>query len=131
MKTLCGWERLAVALSALWVSGIFLFTAYEYQAVISGDSPIKFVVLRDAKTQEEFGGLSVSEVKELGELALKKSLSPEGEPGDAEEAKLHLAASPEPVLRYSKMSVWIVVPVVCFWAFFIGVRWVAAGFRGA
>lgn len=80
MKILSGWQRLGIALTVLLVSGIFLFTAYEYQEVSSGDGPRKFVILRDTKIQREFGGLSIGEVKELGELTLKKSLSSAAEP---------------------------------------------------
>lgn len=129
MKTLDGWQRLGLMLTVLWLSGIAMFTAYEWRAVSSGDSPTVFVVLRDAKTQKEFGQLSISEIRRLGELTLQKSRSAEAEPGNAGEAKMVLAANPEPALRYFRIAMWIFLPVVCFWVCFVGVRWVAAGFR--
>ena len=129
IKALDGWQRLGVVLMLLWLTGVIFFTTYEYQAVSRGDSPTRFVVLRDAQTHRKFGRLSLSEVKELGELTLRKSLSPQAEPGDAEEARFLLAATPQPVLHYETIATWVMLPVACFWALFASVRWVAAGFR--
>jgi hypothetical protein len=130
MGTLDGWQRLGLTITAIWLGSIVLFTASEWRAVSGGDGPTVFVVLRDAKTQKEFGQLSINEIRELGELTLEKSRAAQAEPGDAEEAKMLLAANPEPALRYFQIATWIFLPLICFWLCFVGVRWVAAGFRG-
>lgn len=129
MKALDGWYRLGVFLTTVWAAGVALAATYEYAKVSQGDSPIfRFVVLRDANTNTQFGGLSASEIKELGELALKKSRSSEAEPGDAEQAKLYLSARPQPFVRYGRLVFRILAPVVGFWLLFFGIRWVARGF---
>jgi hypothetical protein len=125
-----GWFRLAVFLSGLWVCGVLLFAAYEYHSISRGGSPrADFVHLRDSKTGADLGRLSMSEVKEFGELAQKKSRSPAGDQDDAAIAKRLLAAEPEPFFHYLAIFCWSFIPLVCFWVVFIGVRWVAAGFR--
>jgi hypothetical protein len=129
MSKLDGWQRLAVVLTLTWAAGLLTYIAYEWHAVSDGESPTMFVVLRDAKTQKEFGRLSTSEINELGRLTHERSLSSQAEPGDAEEAKFLLAASPDPTMRYARVIGWIFLPIVCFWAFFLGIRWVVAGFR--
>ena len=125
-----GWLRLAIFLSAFWVGSILLLTAHEYRSVSRGGGPrADFVHLRDSKTGEDLGSLSLSEVKELGELAQEKSRTPKGDPTDAANAKLLLAAEPVPFINYRIVLYWVFLPVVIFWVLFIGIRWVAAGFR--
>ena len=129
MTRLDGWQRLGVVLSVLWAVAVMLLAAYEYHVVSDGHGPVKFVVLRDVNSQREFGELSASEVREMGRDVLKKSRSGRAEAGDAENAKLLLAAEPKAVFRYFQLSLWIIVPIGCFWLFFVAVRWIAAGFR--
>ena len=114
---------MGIVFTIVWVAGVTLFAAYEFQAVSDGDNPKTFVVLRDVNSQKEFGGLSAKEIKEFGRLTLKKSQSSQAEPTDADEAKFLLAANPKPALRYSQLALWIALPVLCAWAVFIGIRW--------
>lgn len=74
----------------------------------------------------------MSEVKELGKLSQKRSHSPFVDPDDAANAKLLqllLNAAPVPFFDHMTIFCWSLIPLVCFWAVFAGVRWVAAGFR--
>jgi len=58
--TMNGWLRLAIFLSAFWVGSVLLLTAHEYRSVSRGGGPrADFVHLRDSKTGEDFGSLSL------------------------------------------------------------------------
>ncbi len=129
-ESMNGWLRLAIFLTAFWVGSVLFFTAHQYRSVSRGGSPLTdFVHLRDSKTGDDFGRLSFSEVQEYGELSERRSRSPQGEAKDAANAKRLLAAKPVPFIDYWIVLYWAVIPVLVFWMFFIGIRWVAAGFQ--
>lgn len=125
-----GWTRLGILVSLLWISFLLLFAGYEYRALSRGDkASIGLIGLRDARTHRAFGRLSKSEIKKYGELMLEKSRRQAiAEPGDAQEAQTFLSASPQPSFRYPTIALWTLVPIAAFWALFLGIEWVWAGF---
>ena len=128
MKSLNGWQRLAIVLTFAWAVRIFLFSLYEYQEVTSGKSPTKFIQLEDTRTKKDLGNLPLAEVKEFGQLAREKGMSPAADPEDAKTADFLLAAVPEARLRVGTLITWISLPLILLWAFLIGTRWIAVGF---
>lgn len=129
MKIFDGWQRVGIVLSLSWTISIALYVLYEYRDISAGGIPVKFVQLYDLNTKEDIGDISLSDVKYFGKLALEASNSSSADPADAKNAKFLLEAKPEPILRISRIAAWVMLPVFLFWAIFIGVRWVARGFR--
>src|SRR5215831_12926434 len=122
------WQRVGLVLTMLWAAGVVLLTIYQYEAVSNGARPTRLIGLRDVKSGEEFN-LSRGEIKELGRLVLKKSLSADAEPGDNTEAKFLLAAEPKPILHHSWIALWIILPAACLWGFLLGSRWLAGRYK--
>ena len=130
MMRLSGWARIFIVASGLWLVAVGAASELDRQRLLDNQAPWGLVTLRDPNTGETFGYLSKPELRELGELVLKKSKSSDAEPGDAEEAKRLLEAQPTPSFLPLRILTWSLVPVVALWILYGCFLWVRAGFRG-
>ena len=128
---LSGWARILILVSGLWLVAVGAASELDRQRLLDGQAPWGLATLRDPNTGQTFGYLSKPELRELGELVLKKSKSSDAEPGDAEEAKRLLEARATPSFVPLRILLWWLVPVVVLWILYGCLLWIRAGFRGA
>lgn len=126
-----GWQRLLLVFSGFWVVAVCTFATFEYIQVSYGESPKRFIILKDINTGRTYGRLSYEKITRLGELTLKRSESAEAKPDDAERAREILDANPASSIKWSILLLWCLVPVLLALALYLLASWVLSGFRDA
>ena len=122
-----GFTRIVVVISTAWLVIVAFYTHRDFEALERGESsPRGLAVLRDSNTGKTFGGLSKSEVQELGRLKAELALL---EKRESKEAKELLGASLTPTVAWRNATKWGLIPNGLLWTLYLSICWIVNGFR--